>query len=108
MLVIAGIFSFIHEMVIHVSLNGILNLTLYETMSGFLGRSVVKSPSVMLEQQEMRVQSLGREDLLEKGMATHCSILAWRSPWTEDLGGLQSIGSQRVGRDLSDLARTHA
>ena len=39
------------------------------------------------------------EDLLEKGMATHSSILAWRIPWTEDPGGLQSMGSQRVGHD---------
>ena len=49
--------------------------------------------------QETRVRSLGREDPLEKGMATHSSILAWRSPWTEEPGGLQSIGSQRVGHD---------
>ena len=49
--------------------------------------------------QETWVRSLGREDPLEKGMATHCSILAWRIPWTEDPGGLQSMGSQRVGHD---------
>ena len=46
--------------------------------------------------QETRVQSLGWEDSLEKGVATHASILAWRIPWTEEPGGLQSIGSQRV------------
>ena len=45
------------------------------------------------------VQSLGREDPLEKEMATHSSILAWRIPWTEEPGGLQSTGSQRVGHD---------
>ena len=50
---------------------------------------------------------LGREDPLEEGMATHSSILAWRIPWTEEPGGLQSMGSQRVGHDLSDLACTH-
>ena len=44
---------------------------------------------------------------LEQGMATHCSILAWRIPWTEEAGRLQSIGSQRVGHDRSDLAGTH-
>ena len=44
----------------------------------------------------MQVQSLGQEDLLEKGMATHSRILAWRIPWTEEPGGLQSMGSQRV------------
>ena len=49
--------------------------------------------------QETRVQSLGQEDLLEKEMATHSSILAWRIPWTEEPGGLQSTRSQRVGHD---------
>ena len=49
--------------------------------------------------QETWVQSLGWEDLLEKEMATHSSILAWRMPWTEEPGGLQSMGSQRVGHD---------
>ncbi|KAM7227117.1 hypothetical protein CapIbe_021531, partial [Capra ibex] len=43
--------------------------------------------------------SLGREDPLGKGLATHSSIHAWRIPWTEDLGGLRSVGSQRVGHD---------
>ena len=46
--------------------------------------------------QETEVQSLGLEDPLKKGMATHSSILAWRVPWTEEPGGLQSTGSQRV------------
>ena len=46
--------------------------------------------------QETQVQSLGWEDLLEKGMATYSSVLAWRIPWTEKSGGLQSMGSQRV------------
>ena len=46
--------------------------------------------------QETWVQSLGQEDLLEKEMATHSSILAWRIPWTQEPGGLQSMGSQRV------------
>ena len=45
------------------------------------------------------VRSLGWEDSLEKEIATHCSILAWRIPWTEEPGGLQSIGLQRVGDD---------
>ena len=49
--------------------------------------------------QETWVRSLGREDPLEKEMATHSSILAWRIPWTEELGRLQSTGSQRVGHD---------
>ena len=49
--------------------------------------------------QETRVQSLDWEDPLEKGMATHSSILAWKIPWTEEPRGLQSMGSQRVGCD---------
>ena len=48
---------------------------------------------------ETWVRSLGWEDPLEKEMATHSSILAWRIPWTEELGGLQSTGSKRVGHD---------
>ena len=49
--------------------------------------------------QETQVQALGQKDPLEKEMATHSSILAWRIPWTEDPGGLQSMGSQRVRHD---------
>ena len=48
---------------------------------------------------ETWIQSLGQEDPLEKNMATHSSILAWRIPWSEEPGGLQSMGSQKVGRD---------
>ena len=51
---------------------------------------------LMEETLEIPVQSLGQEDALEKGMATHSSILAWRVPWAEEPGGLQSTGSQRV------------
>ena len=63
---------------------------------GFPGGSAVKSLPVMQKAQETQVPSLGREDPLEKGMASHSSILAWRLPWTEELGGLQSTGLQRV------------
>ena len=56
----------------------------------------VKNPPAMWE---IWVQSLGWEDPLEKGMATHSSILAWRIPWTEEPGRLQSMGSQRVRHD---------
>ena len=49
--------------------------------------------------QETQVRSLGQEDPLKKGMATHSNILAWRFPWTEELDGLQSMRSQRVGHD---------
>ena len=58
--------------------------------------SVVKNPP---EMQETQVRSLDREDPLEKGTAAHSSILAWGIPWTEEPGGLQSMGSQRVGHD---------
>ena len=57
---------------------------------------MVKNPPAM---QETWDRSLGWEDPLEKGMATHSSILAWKIPWTEEPGGLQSMGSQRVGHD---------
>ena len=55
-----------------------------------------RNPAVV---QEAQVQSLGQEDPLEKGMATHSSILAWRIPWTEDPGMLQSMGLQRVSHN---------
>ena len=55
----------------------------------------------MQEPQETRVPSLGREDPLEEGMATYSHILAWGNPWTEEPGGLQSTGLQRVGHDLA-------
>ena len=57
---------------------------------------MVKNLSAM---QETRVQALGREDPLEKEMATHSSILAWNIPWMKGHGRLQSMGSQRVGHD---------
>ena len=61
-------------------------------MRGLHSGSVVKKPSAM---QKMWVQSLGWEDPLEKEMVTHSSILAWEIPWTEEPGGLQSMGSQK-------------
>ena len=57
---------------------------------------MLKNPPAM---QETQVHSLSWEDPLEEGMATHSSILAWRIPWTEQAGKLQSIGSQKVGHD---------
>ena len=58
-----------------------------------LAAQMVKNLPVI---QETRVQSLGQEDPLEKGMATHSSIFAWIIPWTEEPGGLQSVGSQEL------------
>ena len=69
---------------------------------GFPGGSVVKNPSAM---RETPVWSQGQEDPPEKEMTTHSSILAWRILWTEEPGGLQTIGSQRVG---CDWAGTHS
>ena len=66
------------------------------TFSNFPAAQTVKNLPAM---QETRVRSLGQEDSLEKGLATHFSILAWRIPWTEKPGGLQFVGSQRVGHD---------
>ena len=65
---------------------------------GFPGGSVIKNPPV---EQGTQVWSLGWKDPLEKEMATHSSILAWKIKWTEEPGGLQSMGSQRVGHDLA-------
>ena len=61
---------------------------------------VAQMVKILPATQENQVQSLGQEDALEKGMATHFSILAWRIPWTGEPGGLQSTGSQRVGQDF--------
>ena len=61
----------------------------------------------MLEMQETWVQSLGREDPLEEEMATYCSILAWEIPWTEEPGGLESMGLQRVRHHVT-TEHTHA
>ena len=72
----------------------------WTSICGFLGGSVVKETALMPETQ---VPSLGWGDSLEKQMATHSSILAWKIPWTEEPGWLQSLGSQRVG---CDWART--
>ena len=68
--------------------------------SELLVAEMVKSLPAMWETQ---LQSLGRKDLLEKEMTTHSSILAWKVPWTEEPGGLQSIGSQKSLTRLSDL-----
>ena len=64
----------------------------------FGGSRVKESPAVH-KIQEMWVQSLAQKDALEKNMATHSSILAWEIPWTEEPGGLQSMGLQRVRHD---------
>ena len=66
-----------------------------------------KEPTYQCSKQETWVWSLGLEDPLEESVATHCSILAWVIPWTEEPGGLQSMGLQGEGHDWSDLAYIH-
>ena len=63
---------------------------------GIPGGAMVKNPPANAGDTETRVPSLGQKDPLEKEMAAHSSILAWKTPWTEETGGLQSKGSQRV------------
>ena len=72
------------------------NWVLTSRLMGFPGGSSGKEPACQCGRQETWVRSLGREDPLEDGMATHSSTLAWRIPWTEEPGGLQSIRSQGV------------
>ena len=78
----------------------------YLAIWGFSGGPVVKTLSLVAQRlknlpavQETWIRSLDQEDPLEKEMATYSSILAWRIPWMEEPGGLQSTGSQRVGHD---------
>ena len=69
--------------------SNLVNCTFVNRFEGFPGSLVVKN---LPEMQETQVQSLGWEDSLEKEMATHSSILAWKIPWTEETGGLQPMG----------------
>ena len=76
------------------------SLFMHSTTEGYGASQLaqwLKNPPAMRETQEMPVQSLGEEGPLEKGMATHSSILAWKISWTEAPGGLQSMGLRRVG-----------
>ena len=72
-------------------------------LMGFPGGSAVKNLPAM---QEMQIWSLGWEDPLKKDMVTHSSILAWEIPWTEEPGGLQSMGSQWIRQDLVTKQQT--
>ena len=72
-----------------------LYLCMYAYESSLVAQTVKRLPAIW----ETQVQSLGWEDPLEKAMATHSSILAWKIPWTEESGGLQSMALQRVGHD---------
>ena len=80
-------------------LNTLLDKLYSEGYEGFQGGTVVKNLPASAGDARNRARSLSREDPLEKEMANHSSTLAWRIPWAEELGGLQSTGSQRVGHD---------
>ena len=81
-------------------------MTLLRCLWASLIAQLVKNLPAMQEIQQMQVWSLGQEGSLEEEMATHSSILAWKIPWTEEPGRLQSLGSHRVGDDWSNLAHT--
>ena len=80
----------------------VLHLIIWSELQASLGAQMVKN---LPEMQETQVQLLGQEDPLEKKMATRSSILAWKSPWTEEPGGLQFMRLRRGGQDWSDLAQ---
>ena len=71
-------------------------LSFHEVIISIPGASLVAHLPVV---RKMQVRSLGQEDPLEEDMATHCSILTWVIPWTDEPGGLHSMGSKRVGHD---------
>ena len=75
-------------------------------LSVFGASLVAQTVKRLYAMRETLVRSLGQEDPLQEGMATHCSILAWRMLWSKEPGGLQSTGLQRVGYDPGDLAHT--
>ena len=75
--------------------NTCFNRYLYISLGFHVAQTVKNLPAV----QKSRVGSVGWEDPLAEGMATHSSILAWRVPWAKEPGGLQSVGSRRVGHD---------
>ena len=77
----------------------LFSISVTENMVRFPSGSVVKILPAMQETQEMQVQTLGQEDPLDEGMATHSSTFAWRIPWMEEPSGLQFMGSQRIGHD---------
>ena len=81
------------------SIIALLLVWYFYSIRGFPGGSVVKNQPAMQETQETQVGSLGQEDPLGEEMSTHSSVLAWRNPWTEEPGGLESMGLQGVRHD---------
>ena len=82
-----------------------LSANIYHPIPFLWASLVAQTVKNLLAKQETQVQSLGQEDPLEMGMATHSSILAWRIPWIEEPGGLQTIGLQRIGHDRATKHR---
>ena len=80
-----------------------LSIDLYLSLASLVAQRLKRLPGMW----ETWVRSLGREDPLEKEMATHSNILAWRIPWREGPGRLQSMGSQRVGHDRATFTHSH-
>ena len=95
-LVLYGILPLIYLWITINHFNYITTLLTHVVCGLLLVAQTVKNPFAM---QETHVGSLGQEDPLEKEMASHSSILAWEIPWTEEPGGLQSMGLQRVGHN---------
>ena len=92
--------SYFYYSVYFIIKKGILiNFNISITRLGFPGSSAIKNLPELHELQELQVRILGSRRSLEEGMATHSSILAWRIPWTEEPGNLQSTELQRVGHD---------
>jgi len=77
----------------------VIQIHIYEYMCDLNGALVAQMVKNLPAMQETRVHSLDQKDHLEKGMATHSIIFAWEISWTEEPGGLQSMGLQRVGQD---------
>ena len=83
----------------HIGIHVVLSFMEFGVLDQYMTSLVAQMVKNMPAVQETWVQSLGQKDSLEKEMATHSSILAWRIPWTEEPRGLQSMGFQRVGHD---------
>ena len=97
-------FSSSEDLSLYLSICPSISPTCFVTTENSDRRIYIQVILIWEMKRETQVRTLGWEDPLEEAMATHSSILSWRMPWTEDPGGLQSMGSQRVGYNGSDLA----
>ena len=97
----SGLWSIGSQRVGHTEATQQAHTHVYICTYGFPGDSTGQEFACNAGDEETQVQSLGQENLLEKEMATHFSILAWEIPWTEEPDGLQSMGSQRIRQSLT-------